>query len=212
MKLKEIFPGTWLARYRKPHPLVATFMRVQEFWESPLRIRGRCFSLEEFIEAYAKKNGEFTYMTDYAGFNLPGEAIRRFNAAFSGQMTARERELMRALAEQVPQFLGGGRFYLIGIYQDDDLDHELSHALYYHHRRYQREMNRATRNRRDVKKLRGALRAKGYNNYQFWNEAQAYLATSTLEYLRSFGISTDPSPQEHREIFRRWRKELVHGC
>jgi hypothetical protein len=54
-----------------------TFLRYQEFYESPSKkFRGKSYKLLDFMKWYASENdGIFTYPRDWAGFNFPGSII-----------------------------------------------------------------------------------------------------------------------------------------
>ena len=48
-------------------------MRVQEYYESRYpSIKGKYFPIEDFMDIYSEKNGNFTYTLDWGGFNIPG--------------------------------------------------------------------------------------------------------------------------------------------
>jgi hypothetical protein len=57
---RKIAKGVYLLRFKTQYELAATFIRVQEHYESS-RFYGRIFSLEQFMDWYAKRYGNFTY-------------------------------------------------------------------------------------------------------------------------------------------------------
>jgi len=115
--------------------LAMTFMRAQEWYESPNpRFRGKIFSHEEFMDWYVAhkdtKKARFTYPWDWKGFNVPSAAIRALKYDFRGRSMKEEwllRELELAGAQR-----SGGAFYVIGTHERStaNLRHEIHHALF----------------------------------------------------------------------------------
>jgi hypothetical protein len=74
---RRVAKGIYLVRFATQYELSSTFLRFQEHYESP-RFHGRVFSLEEYMDWYATRYGNFTYYQDWAGFNVPSTAFRPF--------------------------------------------------------------------------------------------------------------------------------------
>ena len=97
-----------------------SFMRLQEFYESPLSnengpIKRRHFSRDEFKKAYAQSTGtgtgygEFSYYTDWNGFNIPGNVVDEWLELFEPDFM--ETYLAEAIrANRRPD----GNYYVIG--------------------------------------------------------------------------------------------------
>src|SRR5206468_3707182 len=104
-------------------------------YESPYKeIRGKHFTLEQFMDRYARARGNFTYTTDWSGFNVPGHIVDNFFVEFLGDLLEKEQTLFECLKPHGcdNQFVCGAvRYYVIALYDDDCLDHELAHAFYY---------------------------------------------------------------------------------
>ena len=59
-------------QYNTRYELCSSFMRMQEFYESDIPcIKDNYFTLEKFMDEYAKKNGGFSYTMDWSEFNIP---------------------------------------------------------------------------------------------------------------------------------------------
>ena len=72
-ELKEVYPGLFYLQFHSKYECASTFMRIQEYYESPHpELRRQILDLESFMDMYAKYNSNFTYCTDWAGFNIPG--------------------------------------------------------------------------------------------------------------------------------------------
>lgn len=62
-KIKKTMPlpGVIRLEFKNQYECCSSFMRLQEFYESPFKeIRGRFFKLDQFMDVYAKKQGNFT--------------------------------------------------------------------------------------------------------------------------------------------------------
>ena len=60
IRKQKVAKGIYLLRFRTQYELAATFLRVQEHYESP-KFHGRVFSLEQYMDWYAADRGNFTY-------------------------------------------------------------------------------------------------------------------------------------------------------
>ena len=81
MKCKEIYPNLFLFTFPNQYELASTFIRLQEFYESPYKeIKGQYFTLEKYMDRYAKdqEDNKFTYFEDWNGFNVPGNIVLKF--------------------------------------------------------------------------------------------------------------------------------------
>lgn len=175
------------------YDVCATFLRLQEFYESPYpNIQGQFFSLDMYMDTYAADRGNFTYTSDWSGFNVPGSVIIEFAELFAPYLTLRERNLLETCRE----FLDAEdpQFYLIGTYGEDNavtIDHELAHAFYYLDHEYRENANilvaalKAPQKHKFIETLTGF----GYANDVLRDETQAYLATdSRSEWQDRFGF------------------------
>lgn len=210
MRVSKVTHGGFLIEYRSNYLLAASFMRMQEYYESPLRgFRGRHFTHEMFMDAYAAKYGNFTYTSDWAGFNVPGSVVRRFFTLFR-DLDRKETCLHEAVLPMIEQF--GDAFYLIGSLPGDmeTLKHEAAHSFYYLDQEYRRAMDLITRGWRHASRFKETLVKHGYNASVARDETQAYMATSTRGWLSSaWGFRPRP-PLEYAKVFqRRWKGRLA---
>ena len=186
IEVKEIRKRVVLLKFQNQYDITSTFMRLQEFYESPYKgIRGCYFTLEEYMDKYAEENGNFTYTTDWSGFNVPDNIIRKFFSVFSCGFLNKERDLFTNI---MPFLRSNEKFYLIGVYKNGDLGHEISHAYYYLDSQYKKEMNSITDSLNKnffIKNISNKLLDMGYCKNVIKDEIQAYLATSTKAYLKS---------------------------
>jgi len=199
--------------------LCMTFIRLQEFYESPFKdIRGRYFTLERYMDRYAEETGNFTYPTDWNGFNVPGNVVRDFfdpyTFNFAYDMSKKEYLLYHELLNLDligPKSSPKKRFYLLGTHSEEDekeheaLDHEYAHAFWYLDSRYQRAQkeNLAQLSKKATKQIHEALKDLGYTEEVFQDETQAYLSTSTDEDLEdSFKGKWPDLPVKKRKMMK----------
>ena len=176
----------------------STFMRLQAFYESALpNIKEQYFTLEQFMDSYAKEYGDFTYTSDFDAFNIPGHIASQFFCTFSSTLLEKERKLKSLLHAPLTHYHNKkNKFYVIGIYDIADLQHELAHAFYYLYPEYRNAMNGITcsipTNERE--RLSKTVQEWGYYcDDVVLDEIQAYMGTSGYSWLlQKFGVRAVP--------------------
>lgn len=191
-----------------PRLLAETFLRLQEFYESPYpEIKGQHFTLQTFKGIYAKDKGEFTYYEDWAGFNVPGHVAVEFFKVFT-DLSRKEKKLLKFIEKAVKK---REKFYIIGIPMRSArtiLTHELAHAFFYTRPTYKKEMMALVR--RVPAKIKSQIYVKlkkmGYCRAVLKDELQAYMATTTIDHLRHyFGREITAShTAPFKRVFQRW--------
>ena len=211
MKFK-IQKNVYILKADSQYELAITFMRLQEFYESSFDdIRGHYFTVEQYMDRYAGEFGNFTYTSDWNGFNIPGEVAVRFFKEFKGELTKHEEELREILSPA----LGSTkkvRFYIIGVHGDnkDVLEHELGHAMFYLSAGFNAAMTNhlATIHPFIKKRIFTKLQKMGYGYNVLADEAQAYLSTSSLWYLlKKFKVIPFKAVLAMRETHRKFKNQ-----
>lgn len=126
---KEITKNLLLLLFENQFDVSSTFLRFQEYYESP-KFRGKVFTLDDFKEWYSSFNGDFTYYTDWNGFNIPSYVLKPFYEGKFNPLSENEKTILN-LFENVES-----SFYVIATHKkvenlDDYLKHEIAHGLYY---------------------------------------------------------------------------------
>ena len=154
------------------------FCKYQEFYESPMEhIRGKYFTLEEFMRAYKnyKEDDTFTYPSDWEGFNIPSnilvKAVDKFqNDSDNDRMMEQVYMVCSSLYEN---------FYLIGVdnIKSATYKHEMAHALFYLNKKYKSSVRKLMKEiDEDVyKMLVRKVMKMGYPIEVAEDEIQAYL-------------------------------------
>jgi hypothetical protein len=198
---RRVARGIYLLRFRTQYELAATFLRVQEHYESP-KFHGRIFSLEQYMDWYAARYGNFTYFQDWSGFNLPSTALRAFYEGKFDPLSEKERQLLRLFKDLRE------RFYVIGVYDSgakESLTHELAHALYFVDDAYRKAVRAAMRGYNTATLARQIAEA-GYARHVIPDEIQAYIIAPSAKLGSAPGLK--PLRQKLRALFRQHSMRL----
>jgi hypothetical protein len=172
----RVAKGIYLLRFKTQYELASTFLRVQEHYESP-RFHGRIFTLEQYMDWYAARYGNFTYYQDWSGFNVPSTAFAPFYAGKFDPLSEKEKRLL-GLFKNLRE-----RFYVIGVYDSGakgSLTHELAHALYFTDASYRKAVQK-TMGAYDTSALEKRLVKAGYARHVIPDEVQAYMVAPSGE-------------------------------
>lgn len=179
----------YVAEFETQYLVASTFLRLQEFYESPIPgFKGTYFTREQYEDAYAAEYGNFTYTQDWSGFNIPGNVVRRFFALFR-DLNNKEMYLYTKL---LPILERPDKFYLLGTICDDadTLDHEIAHGYWHLVPSYQLAMREVIDNFAKRSKITSWLKRKGYDVSTFDDEIQAYCSTSSKSELARMELTT----------------------
>lgn len=185
----------------------SVWIRPQEFYESEFEdIRGQTFSLETFMDRYAKAKGGFTYFEDWGGFNLPDFTLREFFEKFKAQLSQKEAWLQKELSSELKK---DEKFYVIATFQakPDIVAHEEAHALFYLNKTYQADQcENVYHLKEEVRQTAHQwLLDTGYHKTVIEDEIQAYAATSTFRWLKETWGMTRTQARSFRLIFQRYK-------
>lgn len=208
MKLVSSKKGIVHVDFPNRKELTFTMGRIGEYYESGnSNLRGKVFTLEDFLDTFMDDSGKLTYYNDWSGYNIPGEKFLAFFALF--ELTKREENLYRLVSESVTQ----NPFYVIATYNGDvqTLDHEVAHGLYYLNKDYKREADKLVKNMKKVVKvtITEKLLEWGYGKSVLTDELNAYMATSPAAYMKSrFKLTNlDNDMKPFRQLFKKYKKE-----
>lgn len=168
--------------FKTQHLLASTFVRFQEFYESP-RFAGRVFTLEEFMDWYAGEHGAFTYFSDWVGFNIPSDILEPFRRGDFDPLAIKEARLLE-LFQGTP-----APFYVIGTYgESNSIIHEIVHGLYFVDPEYRRKVQ-AKLAQFKLGKLRTLLLGSyGYGERVIDDEINAYLLSYLTEKMKRLDL------------------------
>ena len=191
IRIENPYKGVYHAKFTTRYECAATFLRLQEFYESPFTgFYRKYFTLEEYMDRYAKENGNFTYTSDWEGFNVPGNTVRKFfgpASEFWRDMLEKEMDLYGSMERVIAS---RKRFYLIGTSDEDGhdaIEHEYAHGFWYLNQAYRNDQLHAlgSISKRDMLRFKKRLLEKGYRESVVPDELQAYLSTSMKKDLET---------------------------
>jgi len=181
--LAKLYDGVYYCKINNMYDLTMTFCRVQEFYESPFKaIRGKKFTLVDFMKIYSKANGNFTYPLDWGGFNVPGPVIADLYAKGIDDYNIYDsiiEDIHNSINEKLKQ---KNHYYLIGANNNKTtIEHEVCHAFYFLDQEYKKKVNKelSKLDRKVYKKMTDVLLNIGYNKVVLLDELQAYLITDS---------------------------------
>jgi len=151
-EVKRLYPNVYGVKVDDAYDRAMLFCRYQEFYESPFKqIRGKYFTLEEYMRLYTKENKKnfFTYPYDWSGYNIPSNVLEKAVNLFYKENPYDE--IMNSIeiycSNSAMDTNDGKRtkWYLIGYGPENDsiLAHEIAHAFYYTNKKYKVEMDNA---------------------------------------------------------------------
>ena len=194
--------------YDSQYFLASSFMRIQEFYESPFEnIRGKAFTLFDYMDTEVRNNGKFNYFDKWSGFNFPDYILKQFlktQKVLYFNQEALKFVYIKSLVEWDKPF------YVIGTYGKDSkvYDHELAHAFYYLSAEYKFQMDMLIGDipPKKHKRILKNLSETGYTEKVFKDEIQAYISTSPSLY---FGDISKKTENNFRDIFDSFKYEFT---
>jgi len=214
IKTEIVLPHIYVLTFDNRYELCMSFVRMQEFYESQ-KFRGKYFTLEEFIDYWAKEfgHGSFNYPVLWNGFNLPDNVVRKWERCFSDNMRAKEVDILKAIYGMISEEdNAGGEYYVIGVHaeQPDEtrqkvIEHEVAHALYYLSDDYKKACNEMLKNvsANVYEKTKGKLVVAGYGKNVLMDEMQAYFSTGGAS---CFGIKGRKNFEKNLDRFKKLSK------
>lgn len=180
--------------FKTQYLLASTFLRFQEFYESP-KFAGKVFTLEEFMDWYASEKGEFTYFSDWSGFNIPSSVLKPFKRGVFDPLTKKEARLLEMFRSVRPPF------YILATYdQSKSILHEVVHGLFFIDADYRRKVKDAL-TQLNLKDLRALLLAMGgYGEQVVDDEANAYILTELTKEMKRLDL--DMATQTLKALFK----------
>jgi hypothetical protein len=158
------------------------------------------FSILEFMKIYSKKyGGNFTYATDWGGFNIPGKVMERLYGLHAHQIPDwnfyDEKLKDLHVCAKTTNELGGSNYYMIGTNPGDVgvLNHELCHAYFSLSKDYKKEILSITSKlpEKIIKKIKNYLIELGYSKEVMEDEIQAYLTNDLDDIIYENGFTAN---------------------
>jgi len=225
IKGKIIFPHVYVLTFKTRYELCMSFVRLQEFYESP-KFRGKYFTLEEFMDYWAREfgNGAFDYTALWNGFNLPGKVIEKWEYLFCSEerlirdlIRDKEDVLIRKIWEMIEsEDTEYENIYVIGVHgkgsksrRDETIEHESAHAFYTLYPEYKKSCNELLKKvpKGKYQKALDKLTKKGYCKSVIKDELQAYYSTQQDAVYDPLNLLS--SRKEFVDNFKEFKKKLT---
>lgn len=157
--------------------LCETFMRFQEYYESP-KFRNTIFTIGQLKNWYSETYGADTYNRDWSGFNFPHTVLCPFRQGLFDPLTPYEQELLDLFRYRTDNF------YVIGANDEETIRHELAHALYYNNVLYKNQINQICKiYNKQLQPIKKYLISKGYCEDVLNDEIQAYVTDNSDDFI-----------------------------
>lgn len=227
--LSQLLPHVYHLHFDDAYQLAMHFLRAQEFYESP-KFADKLFTLVDYMEWYAKEYGKgaFSYAKDWSGFNVPSWVLDQVYGAMGTRITDFNKydERMIGIMRRLWDLEKQRNFYLIGTSsagykgnerEEDVLDHEIAHALYYTNTEYKRDVESLLTHLTMGSQVMGRpyfeaerlLQKGGYHERTIRDEIHAYASTGVKKTIEGLDKVLTPNrclPFE--ENFQKWKKKL----
>ena len=194
-------PPIYLVEAENRQVLAETFMRFQEYYESP-EFKGKVFTADEFAAWYAQKYGGWTYSRDWYGFNIPSKVLEPFRHGKFDPLTTNEQKLLEVSKN------GTGDFYIIGVtpeaeYFTETVKHEFVHGAFHINSDYRKEVVGCLCDHK-IRTIKNALSNMGYHPDVHEDETNAYVLVEP-ETISKFATTRDTQKLRTRldSIFRK---------
>ncbi|MDD2680404.1 MAG: hypothetical protein PHO03_06370 [Candidatus Omnitrophica bacterium] len=188
IKKLKIADSVYLLVFDTQYELSSTFLRFQEYYESP-KFRGKIFQLKDYKEWYSKLKGGFTYYTDWSGFNIPSYVLEPFYQGEFKRISKKEKVILDMFKKEKSDF------YIIGVClnrkkekktvkenQGLEIKNELANGLFYTNKAYKDKVLE-TIHEFNVNKIKKSINqsAVGYCDEVLDDEVNAYVIGSGLK-------------------------------
>jgi len=206
-KLSEVTPNIIHIEYSGQRSLNSTFLRFQEYYESP-EFCDKIFTLKEFKEWYVTQWPQlpgkpvFTYYSDWNGFNLPSTCLKPFYEGLFNPLTKNEKEFLAVFEKR---FNRAQDFCIVGTYASGHVDtfkHETGHGLYFTCPAYKERVIDALSGlqSKNSKALTSFLKKNSYHPKVWEDEKHAYLLADSGWLEEHFSIKGPDILKVSKEI------------
>jgi hypothetical protein len=179
LKIEPLKFNSVLVQISDVEILAKTFMRFQEYYESP-KFKGTIFTIGQLKEWYSLTYGADTYHRDWIGFNFPSSVLDPFRKGLFDPLIQEEQALLDLFSYR------HDLFYIIGANDQAVIRHELAHALYAYSNAYKASIDRICKKYcKALKPIYNYLSHKGYCKNVLNDEVQAYVTDNDDKFILS---------------------------
>ena len=208
----------WAIRATERTTRALMFMRAQEYYESSFdEIIGKQFKVSRFVDIYKQHYGkqEFTYGSDWAGFNIPSTVLEECMFNVPEDEINNWDKLMISVINTIKEQESDHNYYLLGVDELDNslLEHEFAHAMWFTLPEYKAEMSKMNEECDPIVKdmMYKCITEYGYADHVLPDEMQAYMSTGLGKKMQEMNIpDVEIWQQKYREIFDNYYSKSLY--
>ena len=208
----------WAIKSPDSHTRALMFMRPQEFYESSFEeIIGKQFKVSDFVNIYKQHYGkqQFTYGSDWAGFNIPSNILEECMFNIPEDEINNWDKLMLSTINTIKEVEGEHNYYLLGVDELSNrlLEHEFAHAMWFTLPEYKSEMSKLNDECDPTVKdmMCKCITEYGYADHVLPDELQAYMSTGLGKKMIEMNIpNIEVWQQKYREVFDNYYSKSLY--
>jgi len=209
----------WAIKSPDDYTRALMFMRPQEFYESSFEeIISKQFKVSDFVNIYKQHYGkqQFTYGSDWAGFNIPSNILEECMFNIPEDEINNWDKLMLSAINTIKEIEGDHNYYLLGVDELSNrlLEHEFAHAMYFTLPEYKAEISKMNDECDPIVKdmMYKCITEYGYADHVLPDELQAYMSTGLGKKMIEMNIPNIEIWQEkYRNIFDNYYSKSLYS-
>lgn len=209
IELYHVGEHIWAVKVEDSHSRAMLFLRPQEFYESAFEeIIKKQFKFSRFMDVYKQAYGkqEFTYGSDWSGFNIPSTVLEECMFTIPEDEINTYDKIMLAIIKAIKEVEGDSKYYLLGVDElaNDLLEHEFAHAMWFTLPEYKAAMSKLNDECEQAVKdmMFKCITEYGYADHVLPDELQAYMSTGLAQKMEEMNIpNIEQWMEKYREVF-----------
>jgi hypothetical protein len=219
IELFHVGEHIWAVKVRDSHSRAMLFLRPQEFYESAFEeIISKQFKFSRFQELYKQHYGkqEFTYGSDWSGFNIPSTILEECMFNIPEDEINTYDKIMLSIIKTIKEVEGDSKYYLLGVDELSNrlLEHEFAHAMWFTLTDYKEDMSKLNNECDGVVKdsMFKCITDYGYADHVLPDELQAYMATGLGSKMEEMEIPNIEEWQEkYKSVFDQYYSKSLYS-
>ena len=208
----------WAVKADSSDTRAMIFLRPQEYYESSFdEIIGKQFKFSRFMDIYKQHYGkqEFTYGSDWSGFNIPSTVLEECMFNIPEDEINTYDKIMLSVISTIKEVEKDHKYYLLGVDELANrlLEHEFAHAMWFTLPEYKEEMSKLNDECDQTVKdmMYKCITEYGYADHVLPDEMQAYMSTGLGKKMEELIIpEIEIWQQKYRNIFDNYYSQSLY--
>jgi hypothetical protein len=208
----------WAIKSESSHTRAMIFLRSQEYYESAFdEIIGKQFKFSRYMDIYKQHYGkqEFTYGSDWSGFNIPSTVLEECMFNVPEDEINTYDKIMLSIISTIKETEGDHNYYLLGVDElaNHLLEHEFAHAMWFTLPEYKEAMTKMNNECDKFVKdsMFKCITEYGYADHVLPDELQAYMSTGLGSKMEEMNIpNIDEWMEKYREVFEEYYSKSLY--